>query len=477
MFCDRHQIASGNIALSVSEICFTISHRVSKPHLIGKVMTTNALIVDDSRLACKVLANMLEPLNIRSVAVYSAEQALEYLQSNQPDIIFLDHTMPGMDGLETIKVIKSNPLTATVPVMMYTAKEGEVYVGQARALGAVDVLPKGLEKDYLLKALQRLGLVASDKNEADKPKKVVKVRAKTITEEPIMPTMGEETKEPVWQKLWLNKIEPFLNRYKVYQIEEFILTTEKQTRFLTREMHRTLENFEHALAQRMESHDDFLAAKREVKRQKSRRLLAAGVACIVGLQAFLVVQLYTMQQSNQEILAKQQTIKQWQNQAGEQFDAMYVRLKQLDNFQPVIEDKISPITLKNASKEHMAEVFPTASGRGDFRAITPSGYQFFVNAQGEIVSKLGMRFFLTENCQGDVFVTSQAGSVLKGNDESLWYVDKLSHAAAVNVKSQLSLAGECKPLADVLVSLHRLQPNMALETGVNEMQLGSLVYN
>ncbi len=48
---------------------------------------------------------MLESMDIDSVAVFSAEDALEYLKSNLPDIIFLDHTMPGMDGLEMIKLI------------------------------------------------------------------------------------------------------------------------------------------------------------------------------------------------------------------------------------------------------------------------------------------------------------------------------------------------------------------------------------
>ncbi len=130
-------------------------------------MSKTALIVDDSRLACKVLSNMLDSLRIKSIAVYSAEEALEHLRYNQPDIIFLDHSMPGMDGLETIKIIKDSPLTATVPVLMYTAKEGDVYVGQARALGAVDVLPKGLEKDHLVNSLEKLGFIDKQQKQSD----------------------------------------------------------------------------------------------------------------------------------------------------------------------------------------------------------------------------------------------------------------------------------------------------------------------
>ena len=61
---------------------------------------------------------------------------------HRPDVIFMDHMMPGMDGFQAVQAIKNNPRTATIPIMMYTSQEGELYVGQARALGAVGVLPK-----------------------------------------------------------------------------------------------------------------------------------------------------------------------------------------------------------------------------------------------------------------------------------------------------------------------------------------------
>jgi len=102
-----------------------------------------ALIVDDSRSARVILSRMLEAYDLQVDTSESAEQALEYLRQSRPDVIFMDHLMPGMDGFQAIQAIKSNPETATIPVMMYTSQEGELYVSQARALGAVGVLPKG----------------------------------------------------------------------------------------------------------------------------------------------------------------------------------------------------------------------------------------------------------------------------------------------------------------------------------------------
>jgi len=118
-----------------------------------------ALVVDDSKSARRVLGALLEKHKLIVESAASAEEALELLKRQPVDVIFMDHTMPGMDGLEAVSAIKKNPRTAMIPVMMYTAKEGEVYVGQARALGAVGVLPKQVRPAELFEVLLNLGLV------------------------------------------------------------------------------------------------------------------------------------------------------------------------------------------------------------------------------------------------------------------------------------------------------------------------------
>jgi CheY-like chemotaxis protein len=124
-------------------------------------MTTGkrALIVDDSRSARIILSRMLEQNGMTVDTAESAEQALEYLQRSRPDVIFMDHLMPGMDGFQAVQVIKSDPLTATIPLMMYTSQEGELYVSQARALGAVGVLPKTVRPVDVSRILYQLHLL------------------------------------------------------------------------------------------------------------------------------------------------------------------------------------------------------------------------------------------------------------------------------------------------------------------------------
>ena len=118
-----------------------------------------ALVVDDSRMARYVLSKMLKQQGIDVDAVESGEEALGYLCGKAPDMIFMDHTMPGMDGFQALRAIKNDPRTSPIPIMMYTSKEGEVYMNQARQLGAVDVLPKQLKPDQLKAVLEKQRLL------------------------------------------------------------------------------------------------------------------------------------------------------------------------------------------------------------------------------------------------------------------------------------------------------------------------------
>lgn len=118
-----------------------------------------ALIVDDSRTAREALRRMLEAHELRVETAESAEAALDFLGSHRPDVIFMDHMMPGMDGFQAVKAIKDNPATATIPVMMYTSQSGDLYVGQARALGAVGVLPKQIRPVEVTEVLRSLRLL------------------------------------------------------------------------------------------------------------------------------------------------------------------------------------------------------------------------------------------------------------------------------------------------------------------------------
>ena len=114
-------------------------------------------MVDDSRVALVSLSRMLKEHGIAVDTAESGPEAIDYLRMNlHPSVIFLDHMMPGMDGFETLRLLKSDPNTSRVPVVMYTSTEGESYMGQALAVGAIDVLRKPIDPMELMRILRRL---------------------------------------------------------------------------------------------------------------------------------------------------------------------------------------------------------------------------------------------------------------------------------------------------------------------------------
>ncbi len=124
------------------------------------VALKRALIVDDSKSARLVLTRLLEKHELAVDARETAEGALEYLERETPDVIFMDHVMPGMDGLSAVQLIKKDPRFSAIPVLMYTSQEGAIYAEAAKASGADGVLPKQMSLADIADALQRLKVLA-----------------------------------------------------------------------------------------------------------------------------------------------------------------------------------------------------------------------------------------------------------------------------------------------------------------------------
>ena len=129
----------------------------------------HALVVDDSKSARFSLKKLLQQQDIKTDFAESAGDALNYLSSNSPDIIFMDHLMPGMDGFEATKAIKSNPDTQDIPIIMCTSKEGSDYAQQALAIGADAILPKPAPAATLAAILNKLDPNTAAQAEASKP--------------------------------------------------------------------------------------------------------------------------------------------------------------------------------------------------------------------------------------------------------------------------------------------------------------------
>lgn len=100
------------------------------------------LVVDDNRMNLKVFAGLMKGSKAQLIEAISGAECLEKLKQQKFDMVFLDHMMPGMDGVETLQVIKAEKLCDDTPIIMLTANaivgEKEKYL----ALGFDDFLSK-----------------------------------------------------------------------------------------------------------------------------------------------------------------------------------------------------------------------------------------------------------------------------------------------------------------------------------------------
>ena len=118
-----------------------------------------ALVVDDSQIARYLLSGRLADLGFTVKVSDSAEAAISTLSGPTPDIIFMDHLLPGMNGLEAVRHLRGQTNTAQTPIVMYTSQDGEEFAAMARAAGANDVYTKTSERGRLEKILQALALL------------------------------------------------------------------------------------------------------------------------------------------------------------------------------------------------------------------------------------------------------------------------------------------------------------------------------
>jgi len=115
-----------------------------------------ALVVDDSKVGRLTMLRKLEPLGIRVDMAESGHQALESLAQSRPDLIFMDHMMPDMDGFEVTRRIKSSPATRDIPVIIVSGNDEADFIRQAREAGALDAIAKPPATEVLEKLLAAL---------------------------------------------------------------------------------------------------------------------------------------------------------------------------------------------------------------------------------------------------------------------------------------------------------------------------------
>ncbi len=108
------------------------------------------LIVDDTRVNLQLLGKILMKVNYELAIANSGYEALDMVKEVKPDLILLDVMMPGIDGYDVCKALKSSPDTKDIPVIFLTAKSEKEDIVTGFDLGAVDYVTKPFNSAELL---------------------------------------------------------------------------------------------------------------------------------------------------------------------------------------------------------------------------------------------------------------------------------------------------------------------------------------
>jgi CheY-like chemotaxis protein len=123
-------------------------------------MTTSSrkiLIIDDQEMMLRILQSALKPLEAEFFFAKTGAQAIRHLEkSGLPDAIILDFSMPGEDGIETLKKIRALTPSQTVPVVMLTARDQTLIRQAAEGLLVHSFMTKPFSPSTLLKTLESI---------------------------------------------------------------------------------------------------------------------------------------------------------------------------------------------------------------------------------------------------------------------------------------------------------------------------------
>ncbi|MBT2143348.1 MULTISPECIES: response regulator [unclassified Rhodanobacter] len=114
------------------------------------------LIIDDSPTDVRVFTTLLERAGHQVVAVSTAEEGIERVRADMPDLVIMDVIMPGMNGFQATRTLTRDPKTQSVPIVMITTKSMETDRVWGLRQGAKAFITKPVNEKELLACINEL---------------------------------------------------------------------------------------------------------------------------------------------------------------------------------------------------------------------------------------------------------------------------------------------------------------------------------
>ncbi|MFA6988841.1 MAG: response regulator [Candidatus Gastranaerophilaceae bacterium] len=119
-------------------------------------MTKTIFIAEDNKINLKLVKDLLELKEYKILEAYDGKEALEKIIQNHNliDLILMDIQMPVLNGIDAIKELKNNVLTASIPIIVLSAYAMETDIKKAKEAGAEDYITKPLNITEFLTKIQ-----------------------------------------------------------------------------------------------------------------------------------------------------------------------------------------------------------------------------------------------------------------------------------------------------------------------------------
>jgi two-component system cell cycle response regulator len=334
-------------------------------------MTARVLVVDDILANVRVLEAKLAAEYFEVVTAMNGADALESVQRTKPDIVLLDVMMPGIDGIEVCRRIKSNPQTVHIPVVMVTALDQPEDRVRGLEAGADDFLTKPVNDISLfcrVKSLVRLKMLTDELRTRSEDSDTLRVMAsrRTYTESQSGRILIVASRTPVAERIRA----ALAGRHEVTVIEDpneaIVLASEQAEPFELVVVNLDMESFD---ALRLCSQLKSLEHTRQtpiliiVEPDDQQRLLRA---LDMGVNDYLIRPV-----DKQELLARVNTqIRRWRY-------TEQLRLSVQASIKMAVTDPLTGLYNRRYLETHLNHLIEHSSNRGRALSVLACDIDFF----------------------------------------------------------------------------------------------------
>jgi twitching motility two-component system response regulator PilH len=117
---------------------------------------TRVLVIDDSPTIVALLKRMLQQNHFDVLVAYDGESGLEIARREQPDLVFLDIVLPGIDGFSALRKLRRDPVTKDIPIIMISGNAQATEQFYVQRIGADDFMKKPFSRAEVFNRIEQL---------------------------------------------------------------------------------------------------------------------------------------------------------------------------------------------------------------------------------------------------------------------------------------------------------------------------------